>query len=196
MPSSAEPQRDRRQQFAVLALVHDEQLAVSRDQRRSGDLRGDAAETGTCAVRAGGDGARDRLTVDVAEIGHREAIPGQQSGNAVQTRAGSQRRASGLTVGGDEPREVRQIQQHPRSDGDTREAVARTHRLDVHPAQGGGLDGALDRRGGRRELHTLGAHLRRASPVLPLCTRPGHRNAFPSPRYVGDSPTSRPPSTT
>jgi hypothetical protein len=70
----AEPERDGRQKLGVLGVAHAEELAVRRDQRRTDDLGGETAETGTRSVGAGGDRPGDGLAIDVAEVLHRETV--------------------------------------------------------------------------------------------------------------------------
>ena len=61
-------------QVGVLLGVGAHQLAVGGDEGGADDLGGQSPEAESRAVRAGGDGSRDRLPVDVAEVGHREPV--------------------------------------------------------------------------------------------------------------------------
>ncbi len=192
----AEPEGDGGEQLAVLVLVDGQELPVGSDEGRARDLGGDAAEPGAGAVRAGGDRAGDGLAVDVAEVGHRQAVWCEQPRNIVQARARAQRHAAAFTVGRDETREIGEVQQHAGGDGDPGEAVAGADGLDLHAVLRSGLHRPLHGGGRVGELGAQRTHLFGAPPVLPRPSKTGHRNDFPSPRYVGASPIRRSPSTT
>ena len=157
---------------------------------------GDAAEARAGAVGAGRDGARDRLPVDVAEVRHREAVRGEQprdAGAGACRRAASRGRARGRRA----TSPVRSVRSSS-TPGATAMPVKlwpAPTALTACPRAAAAVDRALDGLDGARELDALRAHRRRAAPVLPRAARSGHRNAFPSPRYVGASPTIAPSST-
>ena len=93
MPSAPRPSATAGSSSAFSVSLDGEQIAGCRHQRRADDLGRDAAEPGAGAVGAGRDRAGDRLTVDVAEVLHREPVRRQQRGQLVQARAGEERHA-------------------------------------------------------------------------------------------------------
>jgi hypothetical protein len=120
-------------------------------------------------VGAGGDRARDRLSVDVAEIRHRETVGREQRGNAMQARAGEQAHTLPLAVDRDEPGQLGD-RAESRGDRDAGEAVARPDGLDRPAALRGGADrtphrldrrGVLDREGRTRSVRAQFCHVPR-----------------------------------
>ena len=128
----SETRCDSGKQLGVLRLVDGQEVTGCRHQRRTHDLRGDAAEPGPCAVRARGDGARDRLAVDVAEILHREPVRGEQLRHLVQTCTREQPYPLAFTVDLDHAAQVLELEQHVGRDRDPAEAVSRPDRLHTH----------------------------------------------------------------
>ncbi len=112
----SEAQRHGGQQLGVLGLAHRQQVTGCCDQRRADDLRGDSPESRAGAVRAGRDGARDRLTIDVAEVLHREPERREQVRHLVQPGACQQRDARPLTVDVDEARQIGEVEEDARCD--------------------------------------------------------------------------------
>ena len=75
MPNAPRPTRATREQFRIVAFVGAHHRAVTGDEFDSDDRGREVPEAGAGAVRRGGRGAGDRLPVDVAEVGHRQALP-------------------------------------------------------------------------------------------------------------------------
>jgi hypothetical protein len=71
----------------LLAAVELDRLPGGRDQAQRADLRGDVAQSDAGPVRRGRDGARDRLLVDVAEVGHRQPVLRQRLAQGMQAHA-------------------------------------------------------------------------------------------------------------
>src|SRR5690606_13167893 len=147
---------------------------------------------GAGAVRAGGDRAVDGLPVDVAEVLHLESMAAQQCGHAMQPCAREQRDQARRGIRADEPLQVVEFEEHTRGDRDAGEAVPRADRLDRQSLLHCCLDRALDALGRTRALDPHRVHGCGSAPVAPGSARTRHRNAFPSPRYVGSSSTMTP----
>ena len=88
MPSAPSPTRSDAEQVGVVALVEAPDPAVAGDDLHADDGRGDVAVGGTRAVSRRGDRSGDRLRIDVAEVGHREAALGELVVQVVQPDPG------------------------------------------------------------------------------------------------------------
>ena len=73
-PERAESHPGGAKRGAVGALGHLDHAPVGQDQLERLDLRREVPEAGPGAMRRGGDGAGERLLVDVAEVLHRQAV--------------------------------------------------------------------------------------------------------------------------
>ena len=122
--------------------------AVAGDQPHADDVAGDAAEIAGRAVRRGRDGAGDRLAVDVAEVGHRQAAAVQLLVQAMELDAGLDGDLALDGVRLQDALVVVELHEAPVGQSDRREGVAAAD--DLHP---------LSR--GRRITHDLGELLLR-----------------------------------
>jgi hypothetical protein len=191
-----QPQPHRGQQVGSLGLAHAQQLAGARDERGRDHLGREPTEREPGAVRARRDRARDRLPVDVAHVRHREAVRLEQAREPVEGRARTERDPAGRGIRVDHAREVGDVELHIARHGDAREAVPRPDGLDAQAGCRGGLHRALHRARVGGPLDPQRPNRLGPCPVAPHRTRRRHRNAFPSPRYVGTVPTTVSPSTT
>ena len=73
MPNAPSPTRATRSSSGSLRFVGTHHRPVAGDELDTDDRRRQVAECGARAVRRGRRGAGDRLPVDVAEVGHRQA---------------------------------------------------------------------------------------------------------------------------
>jgi hypothetical protein len=89
-------------------------FARTGDQGDRLDAGGESGVGLTTAVRTGGNGPGDRLLVDIAEIGHRQAVLGQEPVEPVERHAGLHRDQ----VAGDRDRFAQPVQQQPPIVGD------------------------------------------------------------------------------
>ena len=126
-------------------------------------LGGEPAEPGAGAVRPGGQRARQRLRVDVAEVGHGQPEPVQLGVERAQRRPGPHGHQAGPGVRGGDPGPAGQVERHAggrRGRGERVPAAERPHR---QPGRGRVLD-----RGG-----DLGLVARPAPPGRGRRRRPG-----------------------
>lgn len=178
----AQTERDGRQQVGLVLVVDGEQLSIRRDERGTHDLGRQSPVTETGAMGAGRERSGDGLTIDVAQVRHREAVRREQRRNAVQSRAGQQAHTPALAIDGDHAAQLAQIQQGSRRRRDPGEAVSGADRLQRAPASAGRAHGTAHRLDRRGVLHQLRAHALGARPVLPCAAGSCHRKLFPSPR--------------
>ncbi len=191
----AEPQRDGRQHLGVLGVAHPEELSLRGDQGHADDLRRESAETRTRPVGAGGDRTGDRLAVDVAEVLHDESVGSEQTGDAVQPGTCEECHSCAVWIDRHQPLHVIEFEKNPGSHRDAGEAVTGADGLDLKVVGGSRLHGALHALRRARSLDAGRPHARRARPVLPRAAGTRHRNALPSPRYVGSSSITSVPAT-
>jgi len=95
-------------------------------------------------VRRGGDRAGDRLLVDVAQVGHRQAVLGQRLAEGVHPNAGLDADQAAARIGVEQRAHAIEAQQGAVGERGGRERVARPR--DAHAASGrdGAFDGAHD----------------------------------------------------
>ena len=163
---------------------HGDYLAGAGDDGRADDLGADAAEGEPGAVGSGRGGAGDRLTIDVAEIGHRESERCQDPRDLVQVCAGAH--GHSVAVDRDQTTQARQVELHVVGHGYGGEAVSRADGLHRAAASGRLPDDGGDLGGTRRVQHLVRRAGRGAAPVAPAGRRtrsgPAHRKHLPSPR--------------
>jgi hypothetical protein len=177
----AQTERDGRQQVGLVLVVDGEQLAIRRDERGTHDLGRQSPVTETGAMGAGRERSGDGLTIDVAEVRHRETVGREQRRNAVQSRAGQQAHTPALAIDGDTPLSSLRSSRVPG-------AAAIPVKLCPAPTALSARPRAPAERTERRTAsivvgystscgRTLGAR-----PVLPCAAGSCHRKLFPSPR--------------
>ena len=151
----------------VVAAVDLADLAGGGHQAQRAHLRGQVAQRDPRPVRGGRDRARDRLLVDVAQVGQRQPALGERVAQSVQRHPGLDADQAGRAVGVQQRAHAIQAQERAVGEDGARERVSRAR--DAHAAPGG--DGALDRaddladRGGALDDGRLAALI--AGPVAP-----------------------------
>jgi len=115
-------------------LVLDDR-AGAVDQGQPLDERGQAAEAGAGTVRPGGDGAGDRLHVDVAQVRQRQPVPGEQPVEHRQIGTGADRDQLPFQVDRADPGQPVQAQPGTVGDRGGGERVPGADRLDRPPVR-------------------------------------------------------------
>ena len=138
MPSAPSADAGDAQQLGVGRSSTRTTSPVPGDELHPDDGRRQVAEPEPGAVGGGGDGAGDRLAVDVAEVGHRQADRGELVVEAVQADAGLTRHPPASRSTCEHPVACRSSDElHAVGRGGGRERVPGADRLDPLPGLGG-----------------------------------------------------------
>ena len=133
-PERAEPDPRGAQQVAVVARER-APLARAVDELERLDLGAEVLQPRAGAVRAGGERARQRLGVDVAEVGHRQAELVQPAAERGERDARLGLDEAGRAIGVEDPVEPAEVDERPVGRHARRERVPRA-RGPHRPARG------------------------------------------------------------
>ena len=159
------------EQLGVLALGAGQGGAVGEHQPQADHLGGEPAEPVPGAVRAGGDRAGDRLRLDVAEVGQREAGVLEQPVQAPQRHPRLHRHPGGGDVEVDQGVVPVEPQLHLAGDRDRAEGVAGADGPHAAPGRCGRGQRGGDLVGARRADHLDAVSVLVARPVAPGALR-------------------------
>lgn len=195
---------------------------VGGEEGEAGDHPGEPGVAEAGAVGAGRDRPGERLRVDVALIGERETVGGEEAGNVAQPGAGAQPDPLVCGIDGDDAGERIERDHRSGSERHGGERVPGPDDADAAPLLDGGGDAGRELRlvGGGEEVDRVGvrgARPRAHPPSGSRAGRPARASAscvgsssvsglrapipalqcvHPDPRYVGHVATTVPPSTT